>query len=442
MLRRSGRLVSKQQAEDALLASLPQDLLQCVFEQSTAEDLARWALTSAKWAHRIAPVLLAHWQRMADAMSEHNKVSSFDGLAQLIQRFSCDRIVTVVARVEGLDRNRSHPSKSPFEVTIDDFKTEQRFRRLHERVKGEIFHAYEVSQVFRRLPEDTASDAQARLACAKKIFHVKSGPWFGSRYGSGEERLVAATAIRLVPSEFLDVVKSWTAAYPAHIHDVRGATTVPCLVGEALHRSLTRSKWETPDLTALLQLVTSHEKEIFIEKAEEDLAVHVIISSLPQDVKFAAAEAWKPPKEPDSQRFWFELLCCEIEEQPFFCHSYDDDEVKRHAERLSPLALDALIDITVDEEQEYERNSDYRAERGATVHDVTTLILRTWASAHGFPAGCPSHKRAAFVGILHSLPSESIDELARDAFSWIRGCRGLPWAAVKSLCDVFQRDED
>ena len=223
---------------------------------------------------------------------------------------------------------------------------------------------------------------------------------------------------------------------------MRGATTVPCLVGEALHRSLTRSKWETPDLTALLQLVTSHEKEIFIEKAEEDLAVHVIISSLPQDVKFAAAEAWKPPKEPDSQRFWFELLCCEIEEQPFFCHSYDDDEVKRHAERLSPLALDALIDITVDEEQEYERNSDYRAERGATVHDVTTLILRTWASAHGFPAGCPSHERDAFVGILNSLPGDAIDELARDAFSWIRGCRGLPWAAVKSLCDVFQRDED
>ena len=125
---------------------------------------------------------------MADAMSEHNNVSSFDGLAQLIQRFSCDRIVTVVARVEGLDRNRSHPSKSPFEATIDDFKTEQRFRRLHERVKGEIFHAYEVSQVFRRLPEDTASDAQARLACAKKIFHVKSGPWFGSRYTAAAKR--------------------------------------------------------------------------------------------------------------------------------------------------------------------------------------------------------------------------------------------------------------
>ena len=83
-----------------------------------------------------------------------------------------------------------------------------------------------------------------------------------------------------------------------------------------------------------------------------------------------------------------------------------------------------------------------RAGRDDRIHDLTTLILRTWASAHGFPAGCPSHERAAFVGILESLPGEAIDELARDAFSWIRGCRGLPWAAVKSLCDVFQRDED
>ena len=120
-------------------------------------------------------------------MSEHNNVSSFDGLAQLIQRFSCDRIVTVVARVDPSPHSVG-PTLRGSEVTIDDFKTEQRFRRLHERVKGEIFYMYEVSQVFRRLPEDTASDAQARLACAKKIFHVKSGPWFGSRYTAAAKR--------------------------------------------------------------------------------------------------------------------------------------------------------------------------------------------------------------------------------------------------------------
>ena len=446
MLRRSGRLVSKQQAEDALLASLPQDLLQCVFEQSSAADLARWALTCAAWAKRIAPVLIANWQRMADAMSEHNKVSSFDGLAQLIQRFSCDRIVTVVARV-GPFSHSVGPSLRDSEVTIEDFKTEQRFRRLRERFKGENVYVYELARVFEKLPADTASDAQARLACAKQIFHVKSGPWFGSRYGSGEERLATATTVRLVPSEFLDVVKSWTTVHPSeHIDEFCGhMTTLPCLVGEALHRSLLRSKWAAPELAALMHLVTTHEKEILVDEAEEDLAVHFVIEYLPKEKRIIAAESWKPPNEPDNQRFWFDLLCCDLDDRPYFNGDYKDDEVKRHVSSLSLPALTALVDIAVEEEQQRKQNLydiGERAGRDDRIHDLTTLILRTWASAHGFPAGCSSDKRAAFVGILHSLPSESIDELARDAFSWIRGCRGLPWAAVKSLCDVFQRDED
>ena len=125
-----------------------------------------------------------------------------------------------------------------------------------------------------------------------------------------------------------------------------------------------------------------------------------------------------------------------------FCFNHDQNELKRHAERLSLPALCALIDITVDEEQRYEENRDYGPERDDACHDVTTLILRSWASAHGFPAGCSSDERTAFVGILGSLPDDAKDQLARDAFKWVRGCRGLPSSVLNSLCDVFQRDAD
>ena len=58
---------ARREADAAGLASLPPELLQLVWEHSTAHDLARLALTNAYWALAVAPA------RRASAMSRPDR---------------------------------------------------------------------------------------------------------------------------------------------------------------------------------------------------------------------------------------------------------------------------------------------------------------------------------------------------------------------------------
>ena len=54
---------ARHEADAAGLASLPPELLQFVWEHSTARDLARLALTNAHWALAVAPARRDFWQK-------------------------------------------------------------------------------------------------------------------------------------------------------------------------------------------------------------------------------------------------------------------------------------------------------------------------------------------------------------------------------------------
>ena len=71
---------ARREADAAGLASLPPELLQFVWEHSTARDLASLALTNAHWALAVAPARRDFWQKHDEMCVALKSARSFEDM--------------------------------------------------------------------------------------------------------------------------------------------------------------------------------------------------------------------------------------------------------------------------------------------------------------------------------------------------------------------------
>lgn len=411
---------ARREADAAGLASLPPELLQFVWEHSTAHDLARLALTNAYWALAVAPARRAFWQKHDEMCVALKSTRSFEDMEAASQ--ICASSTLGIKAHRGL-----------MHIGLRDFRDEERFAELQQQTAASPPHS-----ALRALKIDgiNASDAIARLECAKKHLVVRErwliddNPRFPLRSISlAESDLVVATTMRLLPSALMGVCMDILQVSPH-----RGPAT---LISSALGCNLHRTLWDGPMLTQLLEEAV----EVMTgEDASEAMVVSSLLRRLPFEQIMCAASSFKPLSEPGNMRFFFELFFCEMDdEHPYFCPGDRNFGYSTPAatlcEAIDARALAELIAITVEEEVEYKMNNQhYDYDDAPDYHELTVDLLRRWVEANNFPESqLPREEEDAFIGILTSLPDVIKNEISRDALSWVLGCSRLPTAA-KRIC--------
>ena len=421
---------ARREADAAGLASLPPELLQFVWEHSTARDLARLALTNAHWALAVAPARRDFWQKHDEMCVALKSARSFEDME-------------AASSTLGLRVNRSHDL---MHIGLRHFRDEERFAELQQQEAASPPYS-----ALRALRFDgiNASDAIARLECAKERLVVRErwlidgGP-ISSRSRIGNERaLVVATTMRLLPSALtgvcMDILQGWEERVLNQDGSYYMCEEPAALVGFALGHNLHRTLWDGPMLTQLL------EKAVEVTCTGEDdfeaMVVFSLLRRLPFDQIMCAASSFKPLSEPGNMRFFFELFFCAMDdEQPYFrlghCNFGYSTPAATLCEVVNARALAELIAITVEEEQQYAQYDEpYELYNEAPdYHELTVLLLRRWVEANNFPESqLPREEEDTFFGILASLPDKVKDSIARDALSWVLGCSRLP-AAAKRIC--------
>ena len=422
---------ARREADAAGLASLPPELLQFVWEHSTARDLARLALTNAHWALAVAPARRDFWQKHDEMCVALKSARSFEDME-------------AASSTLGLRVDRSHELTH---IGLRHFRDEERFAELQQQEAASPPYS-----ALRALRFDgiNASDAIARLECAKERLVVRErwlidgGPT-PSRYRIGNESaLVIATTMRLLPSALMgvcmDILQGWEERVLNQDRSYYRCEEPAALVGSALGHNLHRTLWDGPMLTQLLEKAV----EVMTgEDVSEAMVVFDLLQRLPFDQIMCAASSFKPLSEPGNMRFFFELFFCAMDdEQPYFrlghCNFGYSTPAATLCEVVNARALAELIAITVEEEQQYAQNDDQYYEMGAPdYHELTVLLLRRWVEANNFPESqLPREEEDTFFGILASLPDKVKDSIARDALSWVLGCSRLP-AAAKRICNML-----
>ena len=423
---------ARREADAAGLASLPPELLQFVWEHSTAHDLARLALTNAYWALAVAPARRAFWQKHDEMCVALKSARSFEDME-------------AASSTLGLRVDRSHELTH---IGLRHFRDEERFAELQQQEAAS--HRFSAMRAL-KIDGINASDAIARLECAKERLMVRErwlidgGPT-PSRYRIGNESaLVIATTMRLLPSALMgvcmDILQGWEERVLNEDGSYYSCEEPAALVGFALGHNLHRTLWDGPMLTQLLEKAV----EVMTgEDVSEVMVVFSLLQRLPFDQIMCAASSFKPLSEPGNMLFFFELFFCEMDdEHPYFCLGHCSFGYSTPAATLCEVvnarALAELIAITVEEEQQYAQSDEPydRYIEAPDYHELTVLLLRRWVEANNFPKSqLPREEEDTFFGILASLPDKVKDSIARDALSWVLGCSRLP-AAAKRICNML-----
>ena len=410
------------------MEDLPAELLSLVLERCTHSTLARMALTSRVGALRVHVALLARWNVLEEAGRRLRAASDLVQLGHLLRDLEQEHDVVVLQRP--MDSCRA-----PHEPDLSQFRTAEAF----DQALGRGYYSFRHG--FRSVD---SKDEKARLEVAKSQLQAYD-PYVDCTESHGQLspycvtgtylNCCAAVTARLHHDDFCQKVADWLE-FDKSINDVHATE----LIGFAWQRNLNRSAWTDAQLARLIQMILDHRVGDNTTEAED--ATYFLQELGAYDGAIEALRLLKPPLDVDNQRFWFEFLAFDFpgyDEPSFRGFSYSSHDLEEHAKSLPMVALSALLDEIVQEEDAYMRHARGDQESQLRKHEVSHAVLSRWANVNLAPGNTTSAEEAvAFCTMLAVRGDElQIDVLQRIMRLVGRAAESNDLETVKRIASAF-----